>query len=814
MSRLLALLSLLSAAPAATHAQGVPAVQTSGRISTGLLQLDNSTNSSKLTEYRDLRNNFYLFDFRLDVLNTQGTFLDLTGTNVSRRDQNLRLAVGDVGVWRFAVAWNEIPHDLSNKAQSPYIERAPGLFEVPQPMVIPFKKLATSAPDAPRVLASDSVVAAYARSFVGPIDLANQTKTGTFAFRYDGLEAIDLTVDYTRRTKTGSRLSYGPIGDRPPRTLNIELAEPVDYRTGDLRMAAEYHGGAYQARVEYLFSDFVNEVDELLWQNVYATPAAGADYDVWDRLISAFGQRALPPDNRYHNATISGGANLPLESRLTASVSYGRLEQNEPLFPYSDHTGALANPTLPRLTADARMNTIHFSAEYSMVPVPRIHLRAFFRRFDLDNETPASQWQYVTSDASNLNGTVSYKNKRISVPFAWDRQNAGIDATWRLGFWNSSMGLGLEREDIGREYREAETAENIVRASWRARPTGWLSLRAKYLLGDRDGGTYNSQVTRQSYWYAPADAGTDADNPQFTFSNHPDMRRSDVSDRRRDQVDLTASVTPGAAFSLSTTLKFRRDDFDSHVRPSQPLLGTSLPDREAATPGDQLGLLRYERRQVSIDLFHAPAERISLNAFVGWDAGEATQRSLEFNENNKQNPSAVATAELGPWTRAGSQWTADIDDRTRYAGVGGTFGIVPSRLSLSANYTLSLSRIDIEYAGFGVTNWNGVPFPPNHQFAFQTPPAVRHDSHVADFRLEFPVLSGITMLVGYTYDFYRIRDWQQDAEAPWFERVGSEFLLRDTSRSHQWGNRLFNMGRYLAPGYAAHVGYASFTYRF
>jgi hypothetical protein len=44
--------------------------------------------------------------------------------------------------------------------------------------------------------------------------------------------------------------------------------------------------------------------------------------------------------------------------------------------------------------------------------------------------------------------------------------------------------------------------------------------------------------------------------------------------------------------------------------------------------------------------------------------------------------------------------------------------------------------------------------------------------------------------------------------------VGSEFLLRDTSRSHQWGNRLLNLGSYLAPQYKAHMGYLTLTYTF
>lgn len=46
------------------------------------------------------------------------------------------------------------------------------------------------------------------------------------------------------------------------------------------------------------------------------------------------------------------------------------------------------------------------------------------------------------------------------------------------------------------------------------------------------------------------------------------------------------------------------------------------------------------------------------------------------------------------------------------------------------------------------------------------------------------------------------------------EPVGAETLLRDTSRSFQWGNRLFNLGAYLAPSYGAHIGFVGLRYRF
>ena len=197
---------------------------------------------------------------------------------------------------------------------------------------------------------------------------------------------------------------------------------------------------------------------------------------------------------------------------------------------------------------------------------------------------------------------------------------------------------------------------------------------------------------------------------------------------------------------------------------------------------------------------------MSFNAFLNFDRGTSLDRSLEFNENNKANPSAVATAELGPWTRATSQWTAENNDETWSAGVGTTWQIVPGKATLIADYTASLATIDINYAGFGVTNFDGTPFPPNHQFAFSSPSTVSEDWHVVNLRLEIPVRA-IVVVTSYTYENYSLDDWMQSDAEPWVESVGADTLLRDTSRSFQWGNRLFNLGTYLAPRYTAHIGF-------
>jgi hypothetical protein len=352
------------------------------------------------------------------------------------------------------------------------------------------------------------------------------------------------------------------------------------------------------------------------------------------------------------NVTGSVGVNMPRNSRLNGSVSYGRLEQDATLLPYAFQMDVLANPNLPRNTAQALINTVNVAADYVIAPARRLNLRAFFRDYVLNNDTPSSRWQYVTSDTANLNGTVAYVNKRISLPYAWDRQNLGAEATWQLPRRNT-LTLAYEREAIDRDFREANSAEDIVRAAWRLRPRNGVSLVGRYLYGLRDGGTYNNQVTREGYWYTLSEA-TDANNPQLTFDNHPDMRRYDVSDRRRHQADVTLNLTPRDVVAVSAV---------------------------------------------------------------------------------------------------------------------------------------------------------------NGEFAFSSPPPVRENWHVANLRIEIPIRQTVLMAT-YTFERYVLDDWQQGSTAPWVEAVGAETLLRDTSRSFQWGNLLFNLGTNLAPAYNAHIGFVGFRYRF
>ena len=805
--------AVLTGAPAAVLAQNQqpPRVSVSGSVSTGGRYVNNDTNSSKFTEYRDLRSDPLAPRLSLGLFDSKtGRFFTFTGTDISLKDQSLSFRAGAFERFSLKVDWNSIPHNFSNKAQTPYSFKGAGVLVAPANIPITFKKLATAAPDAPGVLASDQLIANYQSTFLHSTTLATQGSTGRIGLEYSVLDSTKVGFEYSRMKKDGLKPGFGPIGDRPPRTLNIQITEPVDYRTNEYTFSAEHAGRRFGVQFSYQFSDFNNQVDTLLWQNIYTTAAPDSTFDTWDRSVSTFGRRPLAPDNQYHNASVSAGVDLPADSRLSASFSYGLINQNQTLLPYSYNSNVLVNPVLPRSTAEAQIATRQVMVEYVINPISRLNVRAWVRHYGMDNNTPEARWQYVTSDTSNLNGTVAYVNKRINLPYASDRTNGGAEASYRI--LKSTFIVGYEREAVQREFREADTDEDRVTFSWRARPARWLNLRARYLYGRRQG-DYDPFVTREGYWYAPAEA-TDLNNPQFTFDNHPDMRRYDVSDRRRHQGELSLTLKLAEKFSLSGHIRYRTDNFDSRVRPVQPLASTGVGEQTATTPGNQLGLLKDTRASFSLDAFYMADERFSVNAFFSLDNGISRSSSIEFDENHKMDPSAVATAELGGWTRAGSQWTADFNDRNWTVGIGTTAGLVPNRVILDAGYAVSIGALDIRYAGYGVTNAFGVPFPSNHQFAFSTPPRINQNFHTFDMRVQFPIVDRVALVLGYNFERYNLDDWSQGTSFQTFESVGSEFLLRDTSRSHQWGNRLFNLGSFLAPRYDAHTVFAAFNYRF
>ena len=840
--------------PFSSLAQDADRYDLSGSVTPGA-QLTNDPASSKFNEYRDIEDGVFIPGFRFDAYDTDsGRFLEFRGRNAFRDDQNFQARAGEYGRWSLGLEWDELPHLLSNRALSPYTYQGDGSFTVPTTVstLTPgfVKDLVPSAAELTGT--NDPAIANYLSQYLQRTDLKNDRKKGSAVVEYSLPTITDLKfrLAFSNEDRDGNKVTYGPIGDRPPRSLNIQMPEPIEHQTRELKFETDYAAEMFNASLAYTYSDFDNDVPSMTWQNIYA--GTSGTEETWTdnpppatnpatRNVAIFGRRALAPKNQSHQAMATVGVDLPFDSRLTGTASFARTTQDESLLPYSTNATAHASgggvawndaAKLPRTSADAKMNTRLYNLDYAISPVDRLNVRAFYRFHDLDNNTPMERWWYVTGDTTGTTGSVSFKNKRVNLPHAYDKQNVGAEAGYGLGFLRTNVGFGFEREDIDRPFREANTDENIYRVSLRMRPLKGLSFRTKYQYGDREGKNYNNNVSTVSYWYSPTEI-TDSDNPQFTFNNHPDTRRYDVSDRKRKLFDFIASTSVLDKLDVGASYRYRNDNFDSDVAPTQPLInvdaanvrpGATVAEFEASralfTPGAQIGLLRNIQHRGGVDLSYPLSERLTLAAFGAREDGKSLQRGIEYNENNKENPtnSSVVSSELGPWTRASSQWVAETRDQTSTVGIGAGIVILPDKLSFSTDHTFSQGEVDITYSGFGTVSSldPATALPDNHQFAFRTPTTVNTIRYTGKVGIDYQVVRDLMVGFGYMFERYHLSDWQQDPNTPWVETVGNDNFQRDTSSatSTQWGNRLPNMGPYLAPSYVAHVGTVTMTYKF
>lgn len=799
----------------------------SGELSLGG-QLSSDPASSKFNEYRDIRDGVFVPHLKANVLdNQENRYLELLGTNLFRDDQNLNVRAGKYGRYRLDVEWDKIPHLLSNKAKTPYLYQGNGLYTVPATVSGLVKELVPTA--AQMTGTNDPAIAAYLTQYLHSTDLENSRNKQSARLEYNFLEGLKFLFNYSNEDRDGNKITYGPIGDRPPRTLNIQLLEPIDYKTQELRFEADYVANKFQVNASYFFSDFKDHIDALTWQNIFTTP--GAAFEAWvgstARNVATFGKRPLPPDNRAHTASLTLGVDLPDKSRLGGNLAYSWMRQNNTLLPYSTNAtmdgGVAWNDTskLPRTKAEGRIDTKLAELHYLMNPLDRLNVRAKVRYYDLDNKTPEADWKYVTQDTVGTTGSVSHLNKRKNVAYEYNRRNYFLDADYYFNFWKSTVGALIEREEMNRRHREGVTAEHIYQVMFRSRPKNWMHFRLKYQYRDRGIGSYDTNAASETYGYLASEA-TDDNDPKFAFENHPDTRLFDVTDRKRHFIEANFNIKPTDRFDLGGLLRWRSDDFDSGVTTSMPILsyaGSRTPtaaDRNSQTPGDQLGLLKNHRQQYGLDATYTASNRLTLTVFTGYEQAQSRQRGLEFDENKKVTPTSVSSStELGPWTRRTSQWTAKITDRTFTGGVGALYVLIPDKLKTAADFIFSSGRVSLLYAGFGtVSSVNpATNLADNYQFAFRTPSSVRQNRTTAKVNFEYQMIKNLSVALAYLFEYYHLSDWQQEANTPWCESVSTENLTRDTSRSNQWGNRLVNLGSYLAPSYQAHAATLSLIYK-
>jgi MtrB/PioB family decaheme-associated outer membrane protein len=346
------------------------------------------------------------------------------------------------------------------------------------------------------------------------------------------------------------------------------------------------------------------------------------------------GQIDLAPDNQYHNLSLTGAwTRLPGDSQIAANIALGWMLQDEDLVPFTTNT-AISAPALTVKSADAKVNTSLCYLRLTSHPLPYMHVKANLRYYDYDNRTGRIDFTggYVDTDASVISTPIT------NLPTSYTKTRAGLDLDFDV-LTRTRLGVGYQFERTDRENREVDQQDdNTIKTFLDTRPFDWGNLRATYQRTDRQIGDYNADV----YLLSGSDIG-----------ELPQMRKYDQADMVRDRYSVSATVYPLAAWTLTGTFTYGKDDFED----------------------SPYGLLEDDHTITSIDTDYAINDRATVNLFYTYEKYENSQRGND----------------------SGTDWMASGEDLINTVGGGATLALIPRRLDFNLTYSYSEADGDIAF---------------------------------------------------------------------------------------------------------------------
>ena len=632
--------------PAAEQGAGVPPPFTLGRVEFGLQGVETDTRSSKFQEYRDLPTgpvpSFVRFAGSRRVL------WDLVAEDLLQDDARYRLAVEPRG-HSFEASYALIPHRFGNDARSLLEDTGRGVLSLSDTLQRSFQTTVEEQHARNRT----GVNFAFLNSLVQP-SLAAQDRFDLQLRRDQGR----LTMDLWRDRPVAVRLAYfherrrGERGSGTSFGFNnvVETPEPIDYRTQDLSLSAEWAPAWGMVRGGVRLNLFTNTIAAQAFDNPFRA-LGSTDANAYQSPSAssvngpAFGRLALPPDNRSLTGTLGFVWKARARTRVAVDGSYGVWTQDEPFIPFSTNT-AITSPVvatdpaaLPARSLDGRIEVFTLSGVVSSRPADRLTLTGRVRRYDLGNQTPRVRFPlgYVRFDA------VWEDIPRISVPYGHVNDQATAAAAWDFGPLSAEAGWRFDRwQRTFRETDDTRQHTGFLSADWRV--GGWGILRGTFERGHRDFDVYDSEHSEHASFLEPGPA-----------VNLLSLRRYDQATKDLTRAMALFQITPWETATVSLSFTHGRDDYDESPH----------------------GLIESSVRALSAEVDWSPTDRLNLSAFY-------TREDVASFQRGRQSGAALST-------NPADDWTANVDDDFDSFGAGAT---LTPRADLELSLRATLHRAD------------------------------------------------------------------------------------------------------------------------
>jgi MtrB/PioB family decaheme-associated outer membrane protein len=627
---------------------GTARADADGELRIGGRTISGDTHSSKFEEYRDLEPGFFGSGNFLLTDPNDVTFLWGNFENVGYDDQRYAIEAGQWGRLRLFGEYSELPHVFSNDARTLYSGAGSRLQLLDDALQASIQAAASNA--------AKSALLGAALDDALPTRLEYQLRTIRGGLVFDPTEDFQFETGYRSLAREGRKPFAMGFGS--PGGTFVNYASPIDERTDEVTADLRFGRGPLNLEFGYLGSFFGNDLNSVTIDNplrITDSPTAGP---IQGRMSQA-------PDNMMNNFHATGAYELPLAfpARIATTFSYSQREQDDDFLPHTINSALAGNPllVLPQDSLDGEVDTYLANALLTLRPLPELDLRARYRYYEFSNDTP------VIVMPGHVLGDQSFDGEPgRNVPNEYERQQASFDASYRFSravtvrggpFWDQ-WSRSRDREVSRLDEYGAKLATDL-------RPARWALVRLDYLLGVREGTTYNPF----DYIAASGDPNQIGDDEEFVNTGQlSDLRKFDEADRQRNEVKLLTQFMPHETFDVSVSG------------------GWSLYDYKHSS----YGVDEEERWNAGLEFGYTPLEWLSMSAWYNFER-------VRLFQNSRWRPVTGGVVTDDPI----NDWNSDSTDIIHTFGVSLDFVLVPDKLDLGFRYLFE--------RGDGQTDSNSVP---------------------------------------------------------------------------------------------------------
>lgn len=237
--------------------------------------------------------------------------------------QEYRLEGGAYGKFKYNIDYNEIIHNTTFDARTPYSGAGGGVLGgVPNTDINSWNTF----------------------------DYDTQRKRFGTGLKFDLLKPFFFDVSYDYEKKEGIK----PLGHSDG--IGIELPEPVDYRTDSFKVEAGYARNPLFLSVGYFFNNFRNKEQELAFYD----PGTGGPNTV-----------GLAPDSKQDKWAAKGYLKLPYKSKFAVNIWEATTNSDSDVFP----------------EFDGKVDTKNYDLSLSSNPLKWFDAKAYYKYYKRENKS-------------------------------------------------------------------------------------------------------------------------------------------------------------------------------------------------------------------------------------------------------------------------------------------------------------------------------------------------------------------------------------------------------------------------------------------